>query len=313
MTRLVLVHAHPDDETLSCGITIAHHVAAGDEVHVVTCTLGEHGEIIPPELAHHAADREDTLAQVRRGELHEAMARLGARHRVLGADPGRGRPSRFRDSGMAGMPPVRPGEPPPNEDPRAFAGADPQQAATLLAHLLRGIAPDLLICYDAQGGYGHPDHIQARRVALAAVRQLPDGLRPDVFEIRYPISWAREDRRWLAGHVPAASGLQLLGEDDPYPAVVAPDEAITHVVERPDLVAVQQRALAAHRTQVRVFDGYFALSNDIASRLPGREAYTRIDPADGLPLWRGSRESACRPWRSGLVDTRHPTSRTRAY
>ena len=86
--RLLFVHAHPDDETLATGVAVAHHVARGDEVTVLTCTLGEQGEVIPPELAHLAAEQDDALGPYRREELRRAMAAIGAEHRVLGERPG---------------------------------------------------------------------------------------------------------------------------------------------------------------------------------------------------------------------------------
>ena len=123
MARLIFVHAHPDDETLATGVAIAHYVSRGHDVEVLTCTLGEEGEVIPPELAALAADRDGALGPFRRGELVGAVARLGARLTLLG-DDGHGRPL-WRDSGMAGMPSAH--------HPPAFAGADLVQASTLLA------------------------------------------------------------------------------------------------------------------------------------------------------------------------------------
>ena len=97
--RLLLVHAHPDDETIGNGATMAQYVAAGAQVTLVTCTLGEEGEVLVPELAHLAADQDDQLGQHRIGELATAMEALGVRdHRFLGG------PGRYRDSGMMGLP-----------------------------------------------------------------------------------------------------------------------------------------------------------------------------------------------------------------
>src|SRR5438067_12801430 len=97
--RLLLVHAHPDDESINNGVTMARYVAEGAHVTLVTCTLGEEGEVIPPELAHLTADRDDTLGRHRIGELAAAMAQLGVSdHRFLGG------PGRYRDSGMMGVP-----------------------------------------------------------------------------------------------------------------------------------------------------------------------------------------------------------------
>ena len=99
--RLVFVHAHPDDETLATGVAIAHHAARGDDVHVLTCTLGEEGEVIPPHLAHLEGAHGDPLAAHRREELRGAMEVLGVTHHLLAAH-GEGGGTAYRDSGMAG-------------------------------------------------------------------------------------------------------------------------------------------------------------------------------------------------------------------
>src|SRR4051812_10484919 len=135
---------------------MAHHVARGDEVHVLTCTLGEEGEVIPPGLAHLEGDPQDRLGPYRHGELTRALARIGAVLHVLGEDAAAGRLSRYRDSGMAGSAAAGRAE--------AFAAADLDAAGGLVADLLRELRPDVVVTYDEQGGYGHPDHIQAHRV-----------------------------------------------------------------------------------------------------------------------------------------------------
>jgi N-acetyl-1-D-myo-inositol-2-amino-2-deoxy-alpha-D-glucopyranoside deacetylase len=275
--RLLFVHAHPDDETLTTGLTMAHYAAAGCDVHVLTCTLGEEGEVIPAHLRHLATDRDDTLGPHRREELREAMGRLGVAHHVLGEDRERGVPSRYRDSGMAGTPSAA--------DPRAFVNADLSEAAGLVAQHLRAVQPDVVVTYDEHGGYAHPDHIRTHEVTMAALRQLDSDPLPAAYVVLTPLQWALQDRQWLAEHVDcgAGPGLSLPGPDDPFPPSVVPDEVVTHSVVRPDLVARQASALAAHGTQVRVCDGYYALSNDIAARLAGREGFAPVDPRTGRP------------------------------
>jgi N-acetyl-1-D-myo-inositol-2-amino-2-deoxy-alpha-D-glucopyranoside deacetylase len=275
MSRLLFVHAHPDDETLTCGITMAHHAALGDEVHVLTCTLGEEGEVVPPELAHLEGADGDPLGPFRLGEVREAMARLGVHHAVLDADEGAGRLSRFRDSGMAGMP--------SDEHPRAFAAADVETAGALVAEHVRALRPEVVVTYDPTGGYEHPDHVQTHRVTMAALRQLADGERPAyAFHVHTPRSWVLPDRRWLREHVPTELGLAYPADDDPVTSSTVDDDLVTHVVADPIHLPTQIAALDAHRTQLRVWPGgFYALTNDVAARLAGREAYVRVDPLTG--------------------------------
>jgi len=159
--RLLLVHAHPDDESIGTGATMAKYAASGAQVTLVTCTLGELGEIIPPGLAALAADRDDQLGGYRIGELNAACQALGVTdHRYLGG------PGRWRDSGMIGTS--------GNDDPRSFWQADVEEAATALAAVIREVRPQVMVTYDDDGFYGHPDHIQAHRVAWRAFRLAAD-------------------------------------------------------------------------------------------------------------------------------------------
>src|SRR3954454_8809313 len=152
---MLLVHAHPDDETLSTGATMAKYAAAGAHVTLVTCTLGEEGEILVPELEHLAADEHDALGEHRIGELAEAMKALGVTdHRYLGG------PGRWRDSGMMGLP--------TNDRDDCFWRADPEQTVAALVRVIREVRRQFVVTYNENGGYGHPDHIQAHRVTMAA-------------------------------------------------------------------------------------------------------------------------------------------------
>jgi N-acetyl-1-D-myo-inositol-2-amino-2-deoxy-alpha-D-glucopyranoside deacetylase len=163
--RLLLVHAHPDDESIGTGATMAKYAAEGAQVTLVTCTLGELGEIIPADLAHLAAGREDRLGEYRIGELAAACAALGVTdHRFLGGA------GRWRDSGMMGTP--------GNDAPGSFWRADPGQAAAALAEVIGEVRPQVMVSYDDHGGYGHPDHIQAHRVTMRAFRLAAAGPHP---------------------------------------------------------------------------------------------------------------------------------------
>jgi N-acetyl-1-D-myo-inositol-2-amino-2-deoxy-alpha-D-glucopyranoside deacetylase len=290
--RLLFVHAHPDDETLTTGVTMSVYAARGHDVHLLTCTLGEEGEVIPAELAHLGADQDDTLGSWRREELRAAMSVLGVAHSVLGEDAERGVSSRYRDSGMAGTPSA--------EHQDAFVRADPVEAVAMVAAHIKSLRPDVVVTYDEHGGYEHPDHIQTHRVTMAALVALTteapaeahaeaDGVAvPEVYCILTPRSWAAQDRAWLNENIalpqdPASTNASCVvpHRDAPYPPSVVSDEIVTHVVEEPALVDIQSRALAKHATQVSVFDGYYSLSNHIAFRLCGREGFARFDPLDG--------------------------------
>ena len=165
--RILFVHAHPDDETVGTGATMAHYAAQGAYVALVTCTAGEEGEIHVPELAGLAAAEADQLGGYRIGELAAACAALGVSdHRYLGGA------GRYRDSGMMGLP--------TNDHARAFWRADVDEAARQLVEIIRELRPQVLVTYDEIGFYGHPDHIQAHRVAMRAVELAAvEGIAPE--------------------------------------------------------------------------------------------------------------------------------------
>jgi len=151
----MLVHAHPDDETSSTGATIARYAAEGAQVTLVTCTLGEEGEIHVPSLAQLAADRADQLGGWRLAEWQRACDELGLTDRRFLGGAGH-----YRDSGMMGED--------SNKHPRAFWQADLEVAARQCLEIIREVRPQVLVTYDENGLYGHPDHIQAHRVAMRA-------------------------------------------------------------------------------------------------------------------------------------------------
>jgi N-acetyl-1-D-myo-inositol-2-amino-2-deoxy-alpha-D-glucopyranoside deacetylase len=256
-------------------VAIAHHVARGDDVHVLTCTLGEEGEVIPGHLAHLEGAPGDPLGAYRREELRGAMEVLGVTSHLLGstAAPGDGGPLPYRDSGMAGSPAAA--------HPRAWAGADLADAAAAVRAVLDDVRPDVVVTYDATGGYGHPDHVRTHDATCRAVASSADA--PRLYAVLTPMSWAVEDRVWLAERVPVDRDLVVPAADDPFASSVVPDSVVTHRVVDPSVVPVQSRALLSHETQVVVGDGWYALSNHVVSRLAGREGYARLDAATGRP------------------------------
>ncbi|MEP7159783.1 MAG: PIG-L family deacetylase [Dermatophilaceae bacterium] len=271
---LLFVHAHPDDETFTTGVAIARRAIEGDDVHVLTCTLGDEGEVIPPELAHYAAKRDDTLGAYRRTELEAAAAALGAHVAVLGEDElGRGR-ARYRDSGMAGMPSAR--------DPRSLAQAPIAAVARDIGAHLERLRPDVVVTYEERGGYNHPDHIRVHHAVCAALARLPEAERPALWAVVTPRSQAVRDRSWAGAHAPAHVGLTFLPEDAPFPSgVVSDDAAPWPVVGSPQALARRDDGLRAHATQVTVGDGWYALSNNVVARLARVEWYAPMDPETG--------------------------------
>ena len=267
--RLLLVHAHPDDETIGNGVTMARYAAEGARVTLVTCTLGEEGEVLVPQLAHLAADRDDQLGQHRIGELAAAMEALGVRdHRFLGG------PGRYRDSGMMGLP--------TNDRPDTFWQADLDEAAGLLVQVIREVRPQVVVTYDEDGGYGHPDHIQAHRAAMRAVELAGDpahgtGEPWDVAKVYWnamPESLMRDGIRRLR-----EAGDTSFDDWDPdgeMPTFVVPDHQITTVVEGMDHVEAKLAAMRAHATQITVDGPFFALSNNLGNQVWGLEHYRLV-------------------------------------
>lgn len=278
---MLLVHAHPDDETISNGATMARYAAEGVHVTLVTCTSGEWGDVLVPELTSLAADADDLLGPHRLAELATAMAALGVDdHRVLGG------PGRYRDSGMAGAP--------ANDDPRCFWRADLGEAADLLVPIIREVRPQVLVTYDPGGGYGHPDHVQAHRVAtyaggLAAVASYRPDLGPawDVPKVY----WNAVARSLLAdglGRMKAAgTGFFAVDSADDLPFAV--DDAIVDAgVDGASMRDRKLAAMAAYASQIWIDGVFFALSNHIGMEVWTHEHYRLakgergpVDPVTG--------------------------------
>jgi N-acetyl-1-D-myo-inositol-2-amino-2-deoxy-alpha-D-glucopyranoside deacetylase len=293
--RLLLVHAHPDDESINNGVTMAKYAAEGLQVTLVTCTLGEEGEVVPPALAHLAPDRDDRLGPHRAGELATAMKELGVGdHRFLGGA------GRFRDSGMMGAP--------QNHRAGAFWDADVDEAAAYLVEVIREVRPQVLVTYDPNGGYGHPDHIQAHRVATRAVELAAEPVfRRDLGEpwrVR-KIYWNRMPRpfvkeRFAALRDELGDGLRderrrplpwsAAGSVGDVPGVVD-DTDITTVIDGTGTpyAAAKAAAMRAHETQITVREPYFALSNELAQPLFTTEYYQLAHGEPGAPA--GARET----------------------
>ncbi|MBE1534198.1 N-acetyl-1-D-myo-inositol-2-amino-2-deoxy-alpha-D-glucopyranoside deacetylase [Actinomadura algeriensis] len=292
--RILFVHAHPDDESIGTGATMAKYVAEGAHVCLVTCTLGEEGEVIPEDLRHLASDKEDRLGEYRIGELAEACAALGVvDHRYLGG------PGRWRDSGMMGTA--------ANDHPRSFWRADVDEAGAELAKVVREVRPHVIVTYDERGNYGHPDHIQAHRVAWRAFELAADPAHRDGAEpwraakfyayatprtvLARAIAVMREARLPFA----RVAGLDELGSG-------VPDDRVTTVVDARAHLPAKLAALREHRTQIVVapeqVGPFFALSNNLGQQAFGTE-YFILQAGEPGPLGPGRRE---RDLFAGLAD-----------
>jgi N-acetyl-1-D-myo-inositol-2-amino-2-deoxy-alpha-D-glucopyranoside deacetylase len=257
----MLVHAHPDDETINNGVTMAKYSAEGAEVCLVTCTLGEEGEVLVDDLSHLAADQQDDLGQHRLGELKRAMDILGVTDFVrLGGD------GRFRDSGMAYD---ERGYAVPRDEFRedTFWATDLLEASNELVPLIRQRRPHVLISYNEIGGYGHPDHIQAHRVAmygylLAGVasyrRDLGDAWSvPRVLWTTFSRSRIAETIRLLreAGDAETMAGFDPGG---PLESLTSPDADIDAAIDGGRYVQRKLDAMRAHATQITPDGPFFA-------------------------------------------------------
>lgn len=265
--RLMAVHPHPDDESIAAGGTLACYVAEGAAVALVTCTLGEAGEISDPALS-----TPENLGRVRAQELADACAILGVQERyVLG----------YRDSGMAGTA--------DNEHAASFHQADLDEAAGRLVELIRRFRPQVMFCDNENGSYGHPDHIKANRITVAAFHAAGDparypeqGLAPWQPSKLYYTAFAR-------GWFPAiAHRLEELGIPSPFarrdnndPTTVerpfgTPDELITAVLDVSSYADIKRRALQAHRTQMGPEQFFMRIPAEHWAEFFGQESFQRV-------------------------------------
>ncbi len=252
---MLAFHAHPDDESITMGGTLARYSAAGVGVTLVTATLGEEGEVIGAELQGLTSARADQLGGYRYAELGWACAALGIRDRRMLAGVGT-----FRDSGMAGTPPA--------DHPRAFlrcgsGQADHDRAVAALVAVIDEIRPSVLLTYDFDGGYGHPDHITCHQVAMAAA----GGRVPRVLAAVRTAEAANEALSVL----PVPDGYRRATAADL--GYLTRDGEVAVTVDVAAFVDARRAALAAHATQVQLIAGGFALSNRIAQPAENVERY----------------------------------------
>ena len=265
--RILLVHAHPDDETINNGATMALYADRGAQVTLVTCTRGEEGEILVPSLSHLASSQTDQLGAHREIELADAMKALGiSDHRFLGAPT-----TKFRDSGMMGTE--------PNNRPDVFWQADLDSAAQILVKVIEEIKPHILITYDEIGGYGHPDHIQAHRVAMRAADLA-------TWQIQ-KIYWNTIPKSVLAEGIAKMKeiGSDFFGaetvDDLPF---AKDDNFVTTLIDGNKYVDAKMAAMKAHETQISLDGPFFALSDNLGLQIWGDEYYTLVKGAKSEPF-----------------------------
>ncbi|HPE11267.1 MAG: N-acetyl-1-D-myo-inositol-2-amino-2-deoxy-alpha-D-glucopyranoside deacetylase [Actinobacteria bacterium] len=283
--RLLIVHAHPDDETITTGALMAGYVKQGVQVTLVTCTLGEEGEVLLEDSQHLASHNEDRLGEHRFTELSEAMQVLGVTDwRLLGE------PHKYRDSGMMGMD--------SNNRPDCFWRADLLEAATDLVAVIREVKPQVAVTYDDFGGYGHPDHIQAHRVltyalSLAAVPSFRTDL-GQPWQVQ-KVYWTAMPKGMIRDGIRA---LRAAGQDTGFAAMDpeaipfgVEDSLVTTSVDFSDFLDTKMDALARHASQVQTDGGFFALSNNLGSKAMGVEHFRIAAGAVAGPFDEQGRET----------------------
>jgi N-acetyl-1-D-myo-inositol-2-amino-2-deoxy-alpha-D-glucopyranoside deacetylase len=263
MPGLLSFHAHPDDESIGTGGTLARYAANGEQVVVVTATDGVLGEI------HNYDDPEairPRLAEVRAEEVAAALEILGVQHHAfLG----------YRDSGMMGWE--------DNLHPDSFWQADLMEATGRLVRLIRKYQPEIMTIYDPFGGYGHPDHIQVHRIGLAAFHAAsnlslfpprddvepwqPSHLWMSVWPRSRMAAWA--DIEEAAGEIDAVRAGQLRSSG-------FPDEKISLWMDVEDLVEVKIAAIKAHRTQIPPDWALINVPDDYKATVLGHEAFVDL-------------------------------------
>ena len=272
--RVLLVHAHPDDETINNGATMALYASLGAQVTLITCTRGEEGEILTPELIHLASSDTDSLGEHRESELANAMEALGVSDFRFLAEGER----KYRDSGMMGTE--------PNNRPDVFWQADLEEASDYLVKIIEEVKPHVLITYDEIGGYGHPDHIQAHRVAMRASEK-------SNWQIQ-KIYWNTMPKSVLAESMAKMKelGSDFFGADnvDDLP-FAKEDSLVTTLIDGNSHVEAKMAAMKAHHTQISLDGPFFALSNNLGLQVWGHEYYTLVKGEKSAPFDANERES----------------------
>jgi LmbE family N-acetylglucosaminyl deacetylase len=256
---LMAVHAHPDDEALSTGGVLARYADEGVRTVLVTCTNGELGDApggIKPEDTGHD---ERIVVPLRRQELEASCRALGVNHlELLG----------YHDSGMEGWP--------QNDAPGSFWQTPVAEAGHRLAELMAKYRPQVVVTYDEKGFYGHPDHIQANRITLAAIAEcgIPDKL--------YYTAVARSDILSM-GDVMKEAGFDRPTELEEIPDFGTPDDLITTTVDCGPVVERKFASLAAHASQSdNIF--FLGMGEELFAKIMGNESFVRAQDSTNAPI-----------------------------
>jgi len=263
---LMAVHAHPDDEATSTGGVLARYAAEGVRTVLVTCTDGSCGDapggVKPGEPGHDPA----FVAALRRQELEASCAVLKVSDLEL---------LDYADSGMMGWP--------QNDAPGSFWRTPVEQAAARLAELMRAYQPDVVVTYDENGFYGHPDHIQANRVTMAAVALA--GITPKVYWTTVPRSAMAEFQRVMVEEMGADwdEPRESAESAEPPFEIGLPDEEITTWLDVAAFGAAKYEALQAHASQS---ENIFFLNMGVErfTELMGRETFVRVQDTTGAAV-----------------------------
>jgi LmbE family N-acetylglucosaminyl deacetylase len=258
---LMAVHAHPDDEAIGTGGILARYADEGVRTVLVTCTNGELGDApggIKPGAEGHD---EDVVVALRRKELEASCAALGVSDlELLG----------YHDSGMQGWP--------QNDLPNAFWHAPVEEAAVRLAGLMRTYGPDVVVTYNDYGFYGHPDHIQAHRVTVAALKQW--GVPVKLYYTALARSRLRGFREMLREEGITAGPPEEVEQD---PNFGTPDELITTVIDCSAVAAKKYASLEAHASQSEnIF--FLQMGEELFARIMGSESFVRAVDHTGAPV-----------------------------
>ncbi|MFG1664931.1 PIG-L family deacetylase [Streptomyces sp. Y7] len=260
---LMAVHAHPDDEATGTGGVLARYAAEGIRTVLVTCTDGRCGDgpegVKPGDAGHDPA----AVALIRRQELEASCGVLKVSDLEM---------LDYADSGMMGWS--------SNDASGSFWRTPVEEGAARLAELMRHYRPDVVVTYDENGFYGHPDHIQAHRITMAALEMT--ALTPKVYWTTMPRSGMQR-----FGEI-----MREFGEDmpEPDPAEAAalaeiglPDDEITTWVDTTAFSGQKFDALAAHSSQgENIF--FLRMGKERFSELMGMETFVRVQDATGAPL-----------------------------